>query len=55
MCRQVNSSWTAGHINALWRIPQRTTIVFPPCDTMALEHLPLAGRKPWIVSVAQFR
>ena len=53
----VNSTWTAGHIRALWRVPARTHIVFPPCDTTALEGLPIraATRRPWVVSVAQFR
>jgi len=52
----VNSSWTAGHIQSLWRVPARIHIVFPPCDTGALELLPIDGpRSPWIVSVAQFR
>eukprot|EP00741_Cyanophora_paradoxa_P003780 tig00000093_g3674.t1 len=52
----VNSSWTRGHIDALWRRPGRTHVVFPPCNTRALCALPLE-RPPsrTIVSVAQFR
>ncbi|KAL2912383.1 asparagine-linked glycosylation protein [Polyrhizophydium stewartii] len=51
----VNSSWTQGHINDIWRIPDRTGLVFPPCDTARLIQLPLAGRRRTIISVAQFR
>ena len=53
----VNSTWTAGHIRTLWRVPERTHVVFPPCDTAALETLAIRSklRRPWIVSVAQFR
>lgn len=58
----VNSSWTRGHIDEIWRVPQRTSIVFPPCDTTALAALPLE-REPSadtfgghiVVSLAQFR
>ncbi|XP_075996646.1 GDP-Man:Man(3)GlcNAc(2)-PP-Dol alpha-1,2-mannosyltransferase-like [Genypterus blacodes] len=31
----VNSSWTLGHILALWRSPNRTSVVYPPCDVRA--------------------
>jgi len=56
----VNSSWTRGHIDRLWRAPHRTATVFPPCDTAALAALPLerarteAGGET-VVSLAQFR
>jgi len=55
-----NSSWTRGHIEALWRIPKRTSTVFPPCDTKALQSLPLErapmkGGGHLVLSVAQFR
>ncbi|GKU92146.1 hypothetical protein SLEP1_g5913 [Rubroshorea leprosula] len=53
----VNSSWTQSHIKKLWRIPNCTKQVYPPCDTSALQVLPLerlVGR-PKIMSVAQFR
>lgn len=33
----VNSSWTRGHIAALWRRSRPPTVVFPPCDTSELE------------------
>lgn len=32
----VNSSWTRGHIAALWR-RSSPSIVYPPCDTSELE------------------
>lgn len=36
----VNSSWTKSHIDKLWKIPERTKRVYPPCDTSALQvHL----------------
>ncbi|XP_070694835.1 GDP-Man:Man(3)GlcNAc(2)-PP-Dol alpha-1,2-mannosyltransferase-like [Pempheris klunzingeri] len=31
----VNSTWTLGHILALWRSPSRTSVVYPPCDVRA--------------------
>lgn len=49
----VNSTWTKGHIDELWHT--KSEIVYPPCDTERLNVLPLVGRKPMIVSVAQFR
>lgn len=49
----VNSTWTKGHIDELWHT--KSEIVYPPCDTERLNVLPLKGRKPMIVSVAQFR
>ncbi|KAL9248577.1 GDP-Man:Man(3)GlcNAc(2)-PP-Dol alpha-1,2-mannosyltransferase-like protein [Drosera capensis] len=53
----VNSSWTQDHIVKLWRIPQRTRKVYPPCDTTGLQVLPLerSMETPIIISVAQFR
>ncbi|XP_021859515.1 GDP-Man:Man(3)GlcNAc(2)-PP-Dol alpha-1,2-mannosyltransferase [Spinacia oleracea] len=53
----VNSSWTQSHIVKLWRIPERTKRVYPPCDTSSLQALPLerAIDVPAIISVAQFR
>ncbi|KAF4075241.1 hypothetical protein AMELA_G00232200 [Ameiurus melas] len=59
----VNSTWTLGHILALWRAPNRTSVVYPPCDVQAFLDVPLeeeenkdGGRKCHsIVSVAQFR
>lgn len=61
----VNSSWTRGHIDALWRVPDRIATVYPPCDTAALAALPLRrvalAPADWtaggrlILSLAQFR
>ncbi|XP_072952439.1 GDP-Man:Man(3)GlcNAc(2)-PP-Dol alpha-1,2-mannosyltransferase [Typha angustifolia] len=53
----VNSSWTRSHIERLWKIPERTKRVYPPCDTSALQILPLEkpSKVPVIISVAQFR
>ncbi|KAJ8282207.1 hypothetical protein COCON_G00047260 [Conger conger] len=55
----VNSSWTLGHILALWRAPGRTCVVYPPCDVHSFLDVPLeedGDRKSHrLVSVAQFR
>jgi alpha-1,2-mannosyltransferase len=52
----VNSRWTYKHIQALWNIPRRTHIVYPPCNTSVLARLPLLPRQSGlIVSVGQFR
>jgi alpha-1,2-mannosyltransferase len=54
----VNSRWTHDHIVSLWRRPDVTSIVYPPCNTLDLETIPLDGRAAnpaKIVSVAQFR
>lgn len=55
----VNSQWTKGHIDEIWQVPQRTLIVYPPCDTSSFEKLPLdwetRRRDRIIVSIAQFR
>uniref|UniRef100_UPI003AB01C99 GDP-Man:Man(3)GlcNAc(2)-PP-Dol alpha-1,2-mannosyltransferase-like isoform X2 n=1 Tax=Centroberyx gerrardi TaxID=166262 RepID=UPI003AB01C99 len=37
----VNSTWTLGHILALWRSPGRTCVVYPPCDVRAFLDVPL--------------
>ncbi|XP_047457234.1 GDP-Man:Man(3)GlcNAc(2)-PP-Dol alpha-1,2-mannosyltransferase-like [Mugil cephalus] len=37
----VNSTWTLGHILALWRSPSRTGVVYPPCDVRAFLEIPL--------------
>ena len=34
-----NGSWTAGHLRSLWGA--QPAIVFPPCDTLQLQALPL--------------
>ncbi|KAL5224531.1 hypothetical protein ABZP36_011170 [Zizania latifolia] len=53
----VNSSWTRSHIENIWRIPERTRRVYPPCDTSALQMLPLERptTPPILITVAQFR
>ncbi|PIA49906.1 hypothetical protein AQUCO_01300559v1 [Aquilegia coerulea] len=53
----VNSSWTQSHIEKLWKIPERTKKVYPPCDTAGLQELPLemSNRNHNFISVAQFR
>ncbi|KAF8398224.1 hypothetical protein HHK36_017150 [Tetracentron sinense] len=33
----VKSSWTQSHIEKIWRIPERTKRVYPPCDTSGLQ------------------
>lgn len=55
----VNSSWTRDHVGNIWWLgrPQQPILVYPPCDTVALQEAPL-DRHPsvcTIVSVAQFR
>lgn len=49
----VNSSWTKGHIDSLWKI--KSTVIYPPCDTEAFKDFPLRNRERIVVSVAQFR
>mmetsp|Transcript_44431 Transcript_44431/g.84994 ORF Transcript_44431/g.84994 Transcript_44431/m.84994 type:complete len:492 (+) Transcript_44431:55-1530(+) len=52
----VNSSWTYAHIVSLWRCKAVTRIVYPPCQTTALEDFPLARPESnLLISVAQFR
>ncbi|XP_068657498.1 GDP-Man:Man(3)GlcNAc(2)-PP-Dol alpha-1,2-mannosyltransferase [Aristolochia californica] len=53
----VNSSWTKAHIEKLWKISSCIRRVYPPCDTKALQALPLERpvETPTIISVAQFR
>ena len=51
-----NGTWTAAHLRSMWRGAVR--VVFPPCDTSALQALPLQPRPGGgrlILSVAQFR
>lgn len=50
-----NSTWTRGHIESLWRIPVRTSTLYPPCGGRALLALPLGGRDARILSIGQFR
>eukprot|EP00587_Corethron_hystrix_P004485 CAMPEP_0113317104 /NCGR_PEP_ID=MMETSP0010_2-20120614/12129_1 /TAXON_ID=216773 ORGANISM="Corethron hystrix, Strain 308" /NCGR_SAMPLE_ID=MMETSP0010_2 /ASSEMBLY_ACC=CAM_ASM_000155 /LENGTH=408 /DNA_ID=CAMNT_0000173985 /DNA_START=156 /DNA_END=1382 /DNA_ORIENTATION=+ /assembly_acc=CAM_ASM_000155 len=52
----VNSNWTKNHIRSLWKFSKGNTIVlYPPCDTDALESIPLKGRENMILSIGQFR
>lgn len=55
----VNSSWTLDHILSLWRAPNRTSVVYPPCDVSTFLDVPLeedGDRKVHsIVSIGQFR
>lgn len=53
-----NSTWTRNHIDSLWGsyAKGRISTVYPPCDTKALQILPIdQERKKDIVCVAQFR
>ena len=55
----VNSTWTYRHIRTLWKVPEKTVIVYPPCDISEFTKIPLKSRKDnpvkSILSVAQFR
>ncbi|GFT14518.1 GDP-Man:Man(3)GlcNAc(2)-PP-Dol alpha-1,2-mannosyltransferase [Nephila pilipes] len=53
----VNSSWTRGHILQLWKKPQLTFTVYPPCDVSEFNCIPLEEHdgKTHILSIAQFR
>ncbi|KAJ3031639.1 UNVERIFIED_CONTAM: asparagine-linked glycosylation protein [Siphonaria sp. JEL0065] len=43
------------HLNEIWKLPKRTSVLYPPCDTKSLASFELEGRQTVIVSVAQFR
>ena len=55
----VNSSWTRNHILELWNVPERTHLLYPPCNFKVFEGLPLERSseefKYNIISIAQFR
>ena len=52
----VNSSWTQGHIEQIWNVPERTHKLYPPCNTEVFLKIDLSKeREKKIVSVAQFR
>ncbi len=54
--KQVNSTWTSGHISSLWGVDEHCPIIiFPPCDVDSFSQLSLSPRKPLILSVGQFR
>jgi alpha-1,2-mannosyltransferase len=54
----VNSTWTKGHIDALWKYfgnRGEAKLIYPPCDLIDLHKFSLNNRERVIVSVAQFR
>jgi len=51
----VNSSWTKGHIQYLWKLAGKIHIVFPPVDTKSLKDFRLIERENMILSIGQFR
>nr|XP_045625193.1 GDP-Man:Man(3)GlcNAc(2)-PP-Dol alpha-1,2-mannosyltransferase-like isoform X1 [Procambarus clarkii] len=55
----VNSSWTHGHITALWGQAHHTHIVYPPCDTNKFKSLPIIPdsekKLKKVISIGQFR
>ena len=52
----VNSSWTAGHIRAIWkRDKQNAHVVYPPCDTKRLQKLKFGKRDRAVISIGQYR
>lgn len=55
----VNSTWTRGHISAIWGHNSNAQIVYPPCDTIAFAGLNLTRQRSkdrYIVcSLGQFR
>ncbi|CAC5403342.1 ALG11 [Mytilus coruscus] len=53
----VNSTWTFNHIQRLWKVADRTYIVYPPCDISEFTKIPLTNChvQKTIVSIAQFR
>lgn len=51
----VNSTWTKGHIQYLWKLAGKIHVVFPPVNTKSLRELPITKREKMIVSIGQFR
>ncbi|VDN54948.1 unnamed protein product [Dracunculus medinensis] len=58
----VNGSWTMKHINYLWNVPERTFLLYPPCDVNFLlklksnsEFLLVNEGKVQILSIGQIR
>ena len=51
----VNSSWTRGHVEELWKINEKTFLLYPPCNTEKYLNIPSGPRSKRIVSVSQFR
>ncbi|EEB05722.1 alpha-1,2-mannosyltransferase Alg11 [Schizosaccharomyces japonicus yFS275] len=51
-----NSSWTQTHITQLWSVGKRVSVVYPPCNTAALEKLDVTKhRAPVLLYLAQYR
>ena len=55
----VNSTWTRGHIEAIWGHKANAQIVYPPCDTTAFAGLDLTRQRPKgrfiVCTLGQFR
>jgi alpha-1,2-mannosyltransferase len=55
----VNSTWTHGHICTIWKAPDKTSIVYPPCNVQEFLKIPLRDdteqKQHSIVSIGQFR
>ena len=55
----VNSTWTYNHICSIWVAPDKTHIVYPPCNIAEFLKIPLENDKDKnehsIVSIGQFR
>ena len=51
----VNSTWTKGHIQQMWKFAGKIHTLFPPVDTQSLIDLPLTKRENIIISIGQFR
>lgn len=55
----VNSSWTYGHIKTLWKVADKTVLVYPPCDISEFIKIDLLKHRnksvKTILSIAQFR
>jgi alpha-1,2-mannosyltransferase len=51
----VNSHWTYGHVSSLWGTGSKIAVVFPPCDTAAMQAFSLTGRRAACLSIGQFR
>lgn len=56
----VNSTWTKNHIDKIWKMPEKTYLVYPPCDIEEFRSI-LTSRESLepdyynILSIAQFR
>eukprot|EP00520_Triparma_pacifica_P010046 CAMPEP_0118635676 /NCGR_PEP_ID=MMETSP0785-20121206/2202_1 /TAXON_ID=91992 /ORGANISM="Bolidomonas pacifica, Strain CCMP 1866" /LENGTH=407 /DNA_ID=CAMNT_0006526723 /DNA_START=89 /DNA_END=1309 /DNA_ORIENTATION=- len=50
----VNSSWTSNHISRLWPFSS-PSVLYPPCDSSGFGQTPLTNKKPYILSIGQFR